>query len=464
MPGTENEKSNRCSSWKEIAAYLGCNVRTCQRWEKELGLPVFRIGESVRARVYAQKEDLESWLESQSKKANLQQEVQKQGRVERSTPIRGKGYFFLIMLAVCATAILFMFALEIFADHQPNDFRIENSVLVITNSAGKELWRYDTKLKNLFGTEAYKKSFQSKNEYQDERQAHIMLPFLIIKDLDKDGFNEVLFNPRTTDESQDGHVICFDHRGHVLWDHQTGRYIHCGLRNFPSDFSLSGMDTRDLFNDGLQEIIILSHAKNEWPTQVLILSPKDEVLGEYWNAGTFDDIEYIDINHDGYEEICLSGQNNEYEKPCLVVLSSRSAWGGSPQSQAFACDGTKRGNELFYVLFPLTDVDQIHKPGIALYRTERLQNKIIRSWTGVSLISFEFNLNLGLQFVGLSHTYERKRHELFLAGKIIGELDKTKTIFDLAHSVLYYDGKAKRWSNHRAMANTGQGIKRNREG
>ncbi|HZX10209.1 MAG TPA: hypothetical protein VFG01_04615 [Acidobacteriota bacterium] len=27
-------------SWKEIASYLNCKIRTCQRWEKESGLPV----------------------------------------------------------------------------------------------------------------------------------------------------------------------------------------------------------------------------------------------------------------------------------------------------------------------------------------------------------------------------------------------------------------------------------------
>jgi hypothetical protein len=30
------------SSWKEIANYLGKGVRTVQRWENELGLPVYR--------------------------------------------------------------------------------------------------------------------------------------------------------------------------------------------------------------------------------------------------------------------------------------------------------------------------------------------------------------------------------------------------------------------------------------
>ncbi len=31
------------TSWKQIAAHLGVNVRTAQKWEKERGLPVRRL-------------------------------------------------------------------------------------------------------------------------------------------------------------------------------------------------------------------------------------------------------------------------------------------------------------------------------------------------------------------------------------------------------------------------------------
>lgn len=51
------------TSWKEIAAYLHCSVRTVQRWEKERGLPVRRIpGE--RGAVYALTAELDEWKQS----------------------------------------------------------------------------------------------------------------------------------------------------------------------------------------------------------------------------------------------------------------------------------------------------------------------------------------------------------------------------------------------------------------
>jgi len=48
-------------SWKEIAAYLGRSEKTCRRLEKELGLPVHRLEESPKARVYAYKDEVDAW-------------------------------------------------------------------------------------------------------------------------------------------------------------------------------------------------------------------------------------------------------------------------------------------------------------------------------------------------------------------------------------------------------------------
>jgi TolB-like protein/Flp pilus assembly protein TadD len=48
-------------SWKEIAGYLGRDIRTCQHYERKLGLPVHRLDRSARARVFAYRDELDSW-------------------------------------------------------------------------------------------------------------------------------------------------------------------------------------------------------------------------------------------------------------------------------------------------------------------------------------------------------------------------------------------------------------------
>jgi hypothetical protein len=57
--------SQPMTSWKEIAAYLGKSVRTVQRWEQELALPVRRPRVTDKNVVIAIREELEVWVSSQ---------------------------------------------------------------------------------------------------------------------------------------------------------------------------------------------------------------------------------------------------------------------------------------------------------------------------------------------------------------------------------------------------------------
>src|SRR5882762_6740107 len=49
-------------SWKEIAAHLGREVRTVQRWEKTEGLPVHRHEHQKKSTVYAYPSELDEWI------------------------------------------------------------------------------------------------------------------------------------------------------------------------------------------------------------------------------------------------------------------------------------------------------------------------------------------------------------------------------------------------------------------
>ena len=48
-------------SWKEIAAYLKKGVRTVQRWEAEMGLPVHRPVKAKKGVVLAYSRELDRW-------------------------------------------------------------------------------------------------------------------------------------------------------------------------------------------------------------------------------------------------------------------------------------------------------------------------------------------------------------------------------------------------------------------
>ncbi len=70
---TEPELENHgvLASWKGIAAYFGCNVRTAKRWERERGMPVRRAPGKKNGTVFARTSELDAWLESRENKRML---------------------------------------------------------------------------------------------------------------------------------------------------------------------------------------------------------------------------------------------------------------------------------------------------------------------------------------------------------------------------------------------------------
>ena len=62
MKHARNPRRNATRGWKDIAAYLGKGVRTVQRYERELGLPIRRPAGKSTGSVMATKAELDGWV------------------------------------------------------------------------------------------------------------------------------------------------------------------------------------------------------------------------------------------------------------------------------------------------------------------------------------------------------------------------------------------------------------------
>lgn len=64
MGRQEVERVAILSGWKDIASYLGKSVRTVQRYERIMGLPIHRPAGHLRGSVIAMKTELHGWVSS----------------------------------------------------------------------------------------------------------------------------------------------------------------------------------------------------------------------------------------------------------------------------------------------------------------------------------------------------------------------------------------------------------------
>ena len=62
MSGKEATGTDILVGWKQIASYLGKGVRTVQRYERALGLPLHRPAGKSAAAVFANKSELDHWI------------------------------------------------------------------------------------------------------------------------------------------------------------------------------------------------------------------------------------------------------------------------------------------------------------------------------------------------------------------------------------------------------------------
>lgn len=62
-PPTSSDRVSILNSWKEIARYMGRGVRTVQRYESDLHLPVRRLPGKGSRTVFAMPQDLDAWLQ-----------------------------------------------------------------------------------------------------------------------------------------------------------------------------------------------------------------------------------------------------------------------------------------------------------------------------------------------------------------------------------------------------------------
>jgi hypothetical protein len=406
----DGRKENILTSWKEIAAYLDRDVRTCVRWEKRYGLPVHRLERDSKAKVFAYKDEIDGWLAERSAAAN--------SSGVPDPPAGGRPPIFplLFALAALAAAVYFLFFRPGPGNGVPTDFHIRGSKLIVVDDHGRELWQHDTKLPDLETEGFYRGHFNVKREGDNYIPAW---PYLLFRDLDGDGRVETLFAIQTRSELGEGTLFCFDDRGTELWRFGAGRALEFGGQPRHKEYRIFGIDVDDYDGDGAPEVLVISHHKPDWPCQVVLLDGAGRTEGEYWNAGYIMDASAGDLDGDGVKELALGGVNNEYRRGCVAVFKPGGLRGGSPQTgAAFRSPDIGEGGQAAYVLFPNTEVHRsVVQEGDPVNFFWIRDGDGLMAMTTDTQIYYDLDRDLACRSIILSTTFQNQYESLIQQGK-----------------------------------------------
>ena len=144
-------------SWKEISAYLDRTVKTCQRWEQELDLPVRRLDGTPRARVFAYKDELDVWLEDKLNNRDIS--TTKYLRIAKTKPKR----FWIALPIALGLVILTVIAIRFIPglDFFPSPpAKPHLAVLPIKNNTGDDAFMHlQDALTNLIVSDLYQSKY-----------------------------------------------------------------------------------------------------------------------------------------------------------------------------------------------------------------------------------------------------------------------------------------------------------------
>jgi hypothetical protein len=382
-----SESKRKLVSWKAIASYFDCNESTVKRWERERALPVHRIPGGKRSAVFANIDEIESWLasgmirkgENEAKDASDAKTIQEsksesmsiplgrealengleEGPSPTETPLRTRSLFRrwlmraaayrVFILAVIGVVSLF-FAYRVISSkletsRVPAIARIDGEMVELLNSDGVVLWKK-------FFPEGFWGDF-----YEEGVGRRTW-----IGDLEGNGQTSVLllYHPAVEPLAHTTTLICYSSSGQEKWRWMPGRPLP-ELGDTPQYFITNGFAVLKSASGRPHRIVVSSHNQPFFPHQIAVVDDRGRTISEYWHSGVLEGYFGVaDLDGDGREEIVATGISNGYRQATLVVLDSDRIFGASRETARpeLQIHGMGFAQERIRILFPRSDINR----------------------------------------------------------------------------------------------------------
>ena len=352
-----------------MAAHLGRSVRSVQRWERELGLPVHRIRTQAGEVIYARRGELDRWLESRQGDGATGADLNGDsgdagngaGAAESPEPLTAPqaaesvrrsrlftrslltGGLLLLMVAVGGFGVSRGWPVA-GAPAQPSSWAVEDGALAVRNSAGRLLWTH--RFAFPLDGETMKAS-----EYRYQNTA---AEWVVLADLDHDGRTEVLAVPSGLQHR--GALHCFESDGRLRFTHEFRRAVRFGEETFGPPFVTMPpfIDTRG----NRTSIWAPSLHSMFFPAVIQKLTPGGQVVGEYWQAGRPGNL--LAVERGGRRLLVLGGTRNEDFSAAVSVLDADNPTGTAPANlDKYRCFDCPPAAPLVFLSFPRLEIGRI---------------------------------------------------------------------------------------------------------
>lgn len=313
--------------------------------------------------------------------------------------------------------------------------------------------------KNSVGFEVVSFQFDERNRNQLEENLGLQKLYKF-KDITGDGINEIFWGDSVNLNSEDiGSFKAWSVTGDsLIWEQEIDVTM-----DFPRQQGLNQMYF--FINElefaegrsGKDYLIVVADAGQNFPGVIIKVEMNTgKIISYYTHVGNLSEIEAIDLNNDGKDEIIATGINNAFWMASIVVLDIENIQGHSPTRGDYILDNMPKANEIGYILVPKSIVgsvyDDVYKysRGDRIYnRTEQnrfvvsiydLPNTIFRELDVSGRLYYSFDYSLVVQSILSSDYYDIVANDLYEDGLIpfVPDYDYWETFKD---SLLWWNGE-----------------------
>jgi len=306
--GKSHNNKSLLSSWKEIAAYLDCEARTCNRWEKKLGLPIHRKEGMGKSWVYAYKEELDAWLDDRLKNGATTRRPVPNHNLWRS--------LFLVTVPVLGVGVLlwlFVFNSKPSTDYNALRLNALNIITVEPHAQGKlRVW-----------------GKTSDRQYENTwLQTNVQHSSVAIGDIDDDGRNEIVvpgvcvvnYGGNPDNQGYKIFLNVYKEKGEPIWNNvwRTSFYSDSDCIFERNIYWHNETVTADLDGKAGDEIVVMTLNKigvfkyNQKKDEIELLAGRDRFLKDH--SLSFRALACANIDDDPQNEILVSANEIVNEK------------------------------------------------------------------------------------------------------------------------------------------------------
>jgi len=424
--------SAELNTWAEIALHLKVSVRTAQNWEKDLGLPVKRITEGPRGRVFALVADLDHWKEERlhdspgTSEPKEPIETAANAVPQSRSEVSSQPLYWIPRPSMLWTGgVLVLFALIVaarivrpaLAKTEPiAHVKLAGRSVEAQDGDGNTLWTYS--FTQPFAPEAISYTKRS------------LADFVRVADLRDNGEQEVLivapfrFGPNPNDPATIK-LVCFSDKGDVLWFFEPTASFQFGEHVLGDPWNiLDVMVSKEKQNRS----IWVAAGHSVWGNSIVF--QVDPATGRgvprFVNTGQL--IALNEMKSGGRNFLLAGGFNNEYEMGTLAVVDESKPFAASPQTSGtrHECTNCPAGKPEYYFVFPHSELnvlahdwlDGIYYVGVLGEDIDLAKHEVDRNFSAIARYLLQLEPTVHLVSLRYGSDYDLEHRKLERTGLI----------------------------------------------